>query len=142
MLGLPLRMLGPISVVLHIPSGPEVLPILSSLAVTYHADPSLARQVDVHLVTSTFDRQLNAWRNMARAYARTQYIMMLDIDLAIRTDLNAAFKDVMDDRQGLGKDMRDGNIALVVPAFEYASKEVEPENWLEFPQTKEVSHCV
>ncbi|KAG2055622.1 hypothetical protein BDR06DRAFT_953950 [Suillus hirtellus] len=33
-----------------------------------------------YLVLTFFDRQLNTWRNAARLFTRTEFVMMLDVD--------------------------------------------------------------
>ncbi|KAG1860813.1 glycosyltransferase family 49 protein [Suillus subluteus] len=57
--------------------------------------PAMSTYVDIHLVLTPFDRQLNTWRNAARLFARTEFVMMLD----------------------------EGHAALVVPAFEYVKQQ-------------------
>lgn len=91
--------------------------------------------VDVHLVLSPFARQLNTWRNAARLFARTEFVMMLDVDFAICTDFRSHI------RAGLvsevGRNLRDGHAALVVPAFEYLNQQdgIDPDT---FPSDKKV----
>ena len=74
--------------------------------------------------------------------------MMLDVDLAIRTDLRGALKGVLskaaeEGEEGqLAREMRSGIGALVVPAFEYSDPKREPEDWKEFPADKQVSRGV
>ena len=74
--------------------------------------------------------------------------MMLDVDLAIRTDLRSALKGVLSkaEEEGeegqLAREMRSGMGALVVPAFEYRDTKREPEDWKEFPADKQVSCAV
>lgn len=89
--------------------------------------------VDVHLVVDSFDRQFNTWRNIARFFARTDYVMMLDIDFSLCTNFRKAIresKEVMDK-------LREGLSAFVVPVFEYAKhKDGFDEN--NFPRDKQV----
>lgn len=79
----------------------------------------MARFVDVHLVMDSFDRQFNTWRNIARLFARTDFVMMLDIDFAICTDFRSAIRA----NQAVMDKLREGNSAFVIPAFEYVNQE-------------------
>lgn len=75
----------------------------------------MSKYVDVHLVIDSFDRQFNTWRNIARLFARTDYVMMLDVDFAICTDFRRGVRESADVMRKLGE----GNSVFVVPAFEY-----------------------
>lgn len=77
----------------------------------------MSAHVDVHLVIDNFERQFNMWRNVARLFARTDYIMMLDVDFALCTDFRRAIRS---SEQVVGK-LKDGNAAFVIPAFEYTN---------------------
>lgn len=93
----------------------------------------MSRFVDVHLVVDSFDRQFNTWRNIARFFARTDFVMMLDIDFAPCTDFRTAVrqsKPIMDK-------LREGLSAFVIPAFEYKDYK-EGQNQLAFPRDKRV----
>ena len=46
----------------------------------------MKKYVDVHLVVDNFERQFNMWRNVAKFFARTNYVMMLDVDFHPCTD--------------------------------------------------------
>ncbi|KAG2055634.1 hypothetical protein BDR06DRAFT_953974 [Suillus hirtellus] len=59
--------------------------------VSAHVEPSatyallddlhdLYASINIHLVLTPFDRQLNTWRNAARLFTRTEFVMMLDVD--------------------------------------------------------------
>lgn len=88
--------------------------------------------VDVHLVIDSFDRQFNTWRNISRFFARTNFVLMLDIDFHICTDFRTAMrknKRVMDR-------LREG-AAFVIPAFEYV-KYAEGLDQTAFPKDKKV----
>ncbi|KAG6920176.1 hypothetical protein DXG01_004945 [Tephrocybe rancida] len=110
------RYQGPISVTIHVGNTTsEIRAVLRSLKSLYSTSRSMATYVDVHLVVDSFDRQFNTWRNIARLFARTDYIMMLDVDFYLCTDFRTFIRKtphVMDK-------LRRGNAALVVPAFEY-----------------------
>lgn len=89
--------------------------------------------VDVHLVMDAFDRQFNTWRNVARFFARTDFIMMLDIDFALCTDFRTAMRESKPIMEKLGQ----GDAAFVIPAFEYANH-AEGTDPARFPKDKKV----
>lgn len=79
----------------------------------------MSSYVDVHLVIDNFDRQFNMWRNVAKFFSRTNYVMMLDVDFAICTDFRSRILNspvVLDE-------LDSGRAAFVVPAFEFAKQE-------------------
>ncbi|KAF9485941.1 hypothetical protein BDN70DRAFT_822694 [Pholiota conissans] len=107
---------GPISVAVHIRDVPEhVHEILQSLHEMYASSPLMSTFVDVHLVVDAYDRQFNTWRNIARLFARTDFVMMLDIDFYPCTD----FRFVVRRSSTISDKLYAGRAALVVPAFEY-----------------------
>jgi glycosyltransferase-like protein LARGE len=81
----------------------------------FDINPDVRQYVDVHLIIDPFDRQFNLWRNVAKLYARTDYIMMLDVDFYLCTDFRHR---VLSNPSVLAK-LDAGRTALVVPAFEY-----------------------
>lgn len=108
-------------------------------------------------------RQFNVWRNTARLFARTEFVMMLDVDFAVCTDWRQAVRDAlrgMEDttqREGTNggedtgprislrslevvRELKEGRAALVVPAFEYANLE-DGMDQRKFPRDKEVLLC-
>lgn len=101
----------------------------------------MAKYVDVHLVLDTFERQFNTWRNIARLFARTEYVMMLDVDFYLCTP---RFREVL--RTSIGgmggrdalKMFKKGMAAFVLPAFEYL-KYAEGRDFKTFPNSKRVS---
>ena len=121
----------------------------------YTSSPDFSTYVDVHLVLSPFEtsegsRQFNAWRNLARLYARTDFVMMLDVDFVPCTDFRSFIKQNLKGRLlGLGVDearrfmeqFTQGRAAFVVPAFEYARQEdgMDPDT---FPRDKTVGHLM
>ena len=146
-------LLGPISVTIHVSL--LSLDILVDLHTMYTSSPDFSTYVDVHLVLSPFQvsegsRQFNAWRNLARLYARTDFVMMLDVDFVPCTDFRSFIKHNLKDhlrgpeandtgaRKLIERFIR-GNLAFVVPAFEYARQEdgLNPET---FPRNKAVSY--
>ena len=121
----------------------------------YTSSPDFATYVDVHLVLSPFEvsegsRQFNAWRNLARLYARTDFVMMLDVDFVPCTDFRSFIKHNLkehllglgaDNTRGIMERFSQGNVALVVPAFEYSRQEdgINPDT---FPRDKTVSRLM
>ncbi|KAF8653335.1 hypothetical protein AX16_004035 [Volvariella volvacea WC 439] len=112
------RYQGPISVTVHIKNTTPrmVNDLLASLDKLYTSSDKMKRQVDMHLVIDPFDRQFNMWRNIARFFARTEFVMMLDIDFYICTD----FRRSILENKHLLEQLREGNSAYVIPAFEYS----------------------
>jgi len=90
--------------------------------------------VDVHLVVDAFDRQFNTWRNIARLFARTDFVMMLDIDFYPCTD----FRSVVKRSSTILDKLYAGSAALVIPAFEYVDFH-EGTNYANFPTKKTVN---
>ncbi|KAG1148935.1 hypothetical protein G6F37_011515 [Rhizopus arrhizus] len=126
------RYQGPISVAIHINDDATKQTILNDLHAMYQTNPDMGRFVDIHLVVDKLDRQFNMWRNVAKFFARTEYIMMLDVDFHLCTDFRQSLRkhtDLMDI-------LRQGKGAVVVPAFEYLAEE-DGEDWRTFPTTKE-----
>ena len=159
------------------PDSPS-LAVLQDLHNLYHSTPHFATYVDVHLAFSPFSRksqdgdgeggrQFNVWRNVARLFARTEFVMMLDVDFAVCTDWRTAVRRALQDAKNLdsrevtakaalsrrsqamassnseespvevARMLREGSAALVVPVFEYISQEDGEDQWT-FPQSKEV----
>ncbi|KAI0075219.1 hypothetical protein K474DRAFT_1709190 [Panus rudis PR-1116 ss-1] len=186
------RYQGPISVTIHIPMPdantrkPDTLSAfqksLRDLHALYSSSPYFAAYVDVHLALSPFSRtikntgtstedpdgqgeggrQFNVWRNVARLFARTEFVMMLDVDFAVCTDWRTSTRNSLRklrnganwdehsmDAMNLGPSavnetakmeifsmLKDGTAALVVPAFEYISQE-DGADQQTFPRDKE-----
>ncbi|KAF9526662.1 glycosyltransferase family 49 protein [Crepidotus variabilis] len=131
---------GPVSVTVHIKDmGEHVQVVLDTLHKMYTSSPLVATYVDVHLVVDNFDRQFNTWRNIARMFARTQYIMMLDIDFYPCTDFRNLLKQGRNPDSPVNQTMlemvRDGRAALVIPAFEYRDFEAG-RRYRDFPTKK------
>lgn len=126
--------IGPISVTVHIKDIAEhVSEVLESLREVYTSSELMMTFVDVHLVVDAFDRQFNTWRNIARLFARTDFVMMLDIDFFPCTD----FRSVIKRSSTILDKLHDGRAALVIPAFEYVDFH-EGSNYAAFPTTKRV----
>lgn len=92
--------------------------------------------MDVHLVIDPFPRQFNTWRNAARLWARTRWVMMLDVDFAVCTDFRAAIRGI-GGVGGEGRRVLDEGGGLVIPAFEY-TRASEGVNASTFPTDKPV----
>ena len=125
---------GPISAAVHVVPGDSHV-VLDALHDLYTSTPGMSSFVDVHLVFSPFARQLNTWRNAARLFARTEFVMMLDVDFAICTDFRSHVRANLDSE--FGRRLRDGYAALVVLAFEYVNQQdgIDPHT---FPSDKKV----
>ncbi|PPQ88458.1 hypothetical protein CVT25_011584 [Psilocybe cyanescens] len=123
---------GPISVTVHIKDVAEhVQAVLESLRELYTSSETMMTFVDVHLVVDAFDRQFNTWRNIARLFARTDFVMMLDIDFYPCTD----FRSVVRRSSTILDKLYAGRAALVVPAFEYVDFH-EGTSYASFPNKK------
>lgn len=146
-------LLGPISVTIH--ASLLSLDILVDLHAMYTSSQDFSTYVDVHLVISPFQksegsRQFNSWRNLARLYARTDFVMMLDVDFVPCTDFRSFIKhNLREHLLGLGADetrrlmerFTQGSVAFVVAAFEYTRQE-DGTNPDAFPRGKTVRHLV
>ncbi|KAG7091027.1 hypothetical protein E1B28_010088 [Marasmius oreades] len=123
---------GPISVTIHVKNNAlHIHDFLDSLHSLYTSTPLMARNVDVHLAIDSFDRQFNTWRNIARFFASTDYVMMLDIDFFLCTDFRSAIRA----SGSVIKKLREGNSAFVIPAFEYVDHS-EGVDYTNFPKDK------
>ncbi|KAJ7668542.1 glycosyltransferase family 49 protein [Mycena polygramma] len=123
---------GPISVTIHVKNTTEhVHELLDSLHTLYLSSPKMVSNVDVHLVIDAFDRQFNTWRNLARFFARTDFVMMLDIDFSPCTDFRTAIRN----SKAAMEKLRTGTAAFVIPAFEYP-KHADGTDESKFPRSK------
>ncbi|KAI8877117.1 glycosyltransferase family 49 protein [Backusella circina FSU 941] len=125
------RYKGPISCAIHVNDDHTKDTILSDLHDIYKENPDMGRYVDIHLVVDKFDRQFNMWRNVAKFFARTDYIMMLDVDFHLCTDFRTSIRG----NPALMDILRSGKGALVVPAFEYLEED-DGMDWRDFPKDK------
>jgi hypothetical protein len=131
---LTISLTGPISVTIHVKSTPADLETLfDSLHTLYTSTPSMSMYVDVHLIVDPFDRQFNTWRNIARLFARTDYVMMLDVDFAVCTDFRRSLRE----SPAVMNKLKDGGSAFVIPAFEYV-KFKDGLDQSTFPKDKQV----
>ena len=167
-----------------LPPGHPSLQTLHELDDLYHSSPDFITYVDVHLAYSPFSRsirergdisdisngegegsrQFNVWRNVARLFAPTDFVMMLDVDFAVCTDWRTEVRDyllaldaqALDDspdllpenrtlpdalnatsKRDVYKRLKGGSAALVIPVFEYANLD-DGTNQETFPKSKEV----
>jgi len=125
---------GPISVVIHIDHSPDVGMATSPVKIlqTLRASNRKVReQVDVHLITtpathrqSNVNQQGNLHRNIARFFARTDYVLLLDADGALPvTDVTKSFALY----PGWMEKLRTGNV-FVLPGFTVSMTPVDQEN--------------
>ncbi|KAI8391620.1 glycosyl-transferase for dystroglycan-domain-containing protein [Radiomyces spectabilis] len=122
---------GPISAAIHVNDNEDKENVINELRTLYKDNPDMRRYVDIHLIVDQFDRQFNMWRNVAKFFARTDYIMMLDVDFHLCTN----FRQRIRNNPKIMDMLRSGNTALVVPAFEYVVQE-DGLDWQTFPTTK------
>ncbi|KAH6914332.1 glycosyl-transferase for dystroglycan-domain-containing protein [Coprinopsis sp. MPI-PUGE-AT-0042] len=126
------RYRGPISVTFHVNNDTQqVHKTLETLQAMYTSSATMMRYVDIHLVVDSFDRQFNTWRNIARLFARTNFVMMLDIDFYLCTD----FRSTLRTNAWARRKLEEGLSAFVVPAFEYVDSR-EEHSFETFPVTK------
>jgi len=112
------RYQGPVSVTIHVTNNEGREELLESLDALYTTSPYMSTYVDVHLVIDNFDRQFNMWRNVAKFFARTDYVMMLDVDFWVCTD----FRNRILSSPAIMSKLREGTAAFVVPAFEFTKQ--------------------
>ncbi|MBW0469649.1 hypothetical protein O181_009364 [Austropuccinia psidii MF-1] len=126
------RYQGPISATVHISDSIESLEsTLTSLKELYGSSESMTTWVDIHLVVDPFERQFNMWRNVAKFFSRTKFVMMLDVDFWICTN----FRQRILNSPHLMDQLEAGKSAFVVPAFEY-TKQSDGVNPSSFPSDK------
>ncbi|KAF8678953.1 Glycosyl-transferase for dystroglycan [Rhizoctonia solani] len=127
----------PVSAAVHISSTNTTRrnDLLASLHAIYTSSPLFSQWVDIHVVMDQHDRQFNMWRNVARLYARTDWVMMLDVDFAVCTGVRDRFTSALKKRGEFWELARGGKVAFVVPAFEYVVQE-DGKDWRTFPRTK------
>ncbi|KAI8967627.1 glycosyl-transferase for dystroglycan-domain-containing protein [Mycotypha africana] len=126
------RYKGPISAAIHINDNSQKEEILAELKEIISSNSHVRRYVDIHLIIDNYDRQLNMWRNTAKLYARTDYIMMLDIDFYLCTD----FRNEILTNDTLLQLLDNGHSALVIPAFEYILQS-DGFDYRTFPKSKD-----
>ncbi|KAG0002912.1 hypothetical protein BGZ79_002066 [Entomortierella chlamydospora] len=117
---------GPISAVLHVDhptDEPGALNPITRLHTMRNSNPKIRNQVDIHLITTpqthrrpastTVQQQSNLHRNLARFFARSDFVLLLDADGSLpATDVAKSFKE---NPQWMDK-LRTGNV-FVLPGF-------------------------
>ncbi|KAG0304935.1 hypothetical protein BGZ98_004812 [Dissophora globulifera] len=118
------RFPGPISAVLHIDHPTTNTPGYSNPIKRLHAmrasNPKLRQQVDIHLITTPAShrqapvlQQTNMHRNIARFFARSDFVLLMDADGSVpMTNVAKSFADFP---QWMDK-LRSGNV-FVLPGF-------------------------
>lgn len=124
-------MIGPISAAIHVNDDDSKQEVLDELHAVYQSNPDMQSYVDIHLMLDNFDRQFNLWRNVAKFFARTDYIMMLDVDFHLCTN----FRQRIRNDPKIMSLLDSGTAALVVPAFEYVAGD-DGLDWRTFPTSK------
>ncbi|CAO3645969.1 unnamed protein product [Mucor hiemalis] len=123
---------GPISAAIHVLDDKDKVATIKELGKIYSSNPDMQKYVDVHLIIDKFDRQFNMWRNTAKLFTRSDYLMMLDVDFHLCTD----FRRSIFNNPALTKMLQSGKTAIVVPAFEYVDQK-DGDDWRTFPVKKE-----
>lgn len=94
------------------------------------ASEAMRTWVDVHLVIEDPQLQLNRWRNVARFYARTDYVVMHDVDFWLPSGIRSKFKEPK-----LLAALKEGKQAFAIPCF-YALNDELAEQPQNYPETK------
>lgn len=106
---------GPISVAMHVPTN-SYLSIMDTLDTWIQQNRAfLSKHIDIHIITDNYPRQFNYWRNVARLYAQSTYILMLDVDFAVMTPVSSHILSNPLYMSMLTK----GSAALILPAVEF-----------------------
>ncbi|KAF9581161.1 hypothetical protein BGW38_001927, partial [Lunasporangiospora selenospora] len=127
------RFPGPISAVLHIEHPSDLnnansaMNPIKSLHTMRASNPKLRQQVDIHLITTPpthrqtpILQQSNLHRNLARFFARTDFVLMLDSDGSL--PMTNVAKSFADHPQWMEK-LRTGNV-FVLPGFNVSNTPV------------------
>ncbi|KAF8976187.1 hypothetical protein BGZ46_008470 [Entomortierella lignicola] len=122
---------GPISAVLHVDHStdePGALNPITRLHTMRNSNPKIRNQVDIHLITTpqthrrpvaTAQQQSNLHRNLARFFARSDFVLLLDADGSLpATDVALSFKE---NPQWMEK-LKTGNV-FVLPGFVVSTTE-------------------
>ncbi|CAO3650467.1 unnamed protein product [Cunninghamella blakesleeana] len=123
---------GPISAAIHINDDETKDEVIAELHDYFDKNSDMQKYVNIHLIIDTFDRQFNMWRNVAKFFALTDYIMMLDVDFHLCTN----FRQRILNNPQITSMLDAGKTALVVPAFEYLLQE-DGLDARTFPTTKQ-----
>ncbi|KAI8647199.1 glycosyl-transferase for dystroglycan-domain-containing protein [Parasitella parasitica] len=122
---------GPISAAIHVLDDQDKVNTIKELGKIYSSNSDMQKYVDIHLIIDKFDRQFNMWRNTAKLFTRTDYLMMLDVDFHLCTD----FRKTIFGNPTISGMLAAGKTAIVVPAFEYLNSK-DGMDWRTFPTKK------
>ena len=82
--------------------------------------PTVSERVDVHLISSDHALQQNTWRNVARAFALTDWVLLWDADFEPCTDFQQGLDEFRRTAPKPAVDKLDkGQAALIIPPFEW-----------------------
>ncbi|KAI8370358.1 velvet factor-domain-containing protein [Radiomyces spectabilis] len=116
---------GPISATLHVPSDENTASELQSIQHLYQQEPPLFNHVDIHLAFTAGQLSIqfprNAERNLARLFARTDFVMDIPSHIVPASELRktlAANKDKFDSL------LRHGDL-LIIPTFGFPEYDKE-----------------
>ena len=116
---------GPLSVVYSMSPDESLLQLQQTLS----ESKLLRNAANIHLAVSDFPRQLNAWRNLARRLADTEFVLMVDADLVLRGEgldrihLHSSVLALRRlERQTRMDGELDAQLGMVIPAFEWSDE--------------------
>ncbi|CAM0140086.1 hypothetical protein VKS41_005751 [Umbelopsis sp. WA50703] len=122
---------GPVSAVLHIESTshmpPDTTALLFRIRHMHESNPSMRAHTDVHLIitppreNTKFSLPMNQNRNLARLFARSEFVVHVDSDVMHLTDL----ADTLASKREQYKDFLLKGDVLVVPSFIHTTDEEE-----------------
>jgi len=105
---------GHMSITFHV-SKESKLKDIRSLEAALQKNPDLASNGDIHFVVDDLPYQFNLWRNIARLYSPSEYVIMLDVDFVPDAQL---YDRLMENWEVMQKDM-DNKKAFIIPAFQF-----------------------
>jgi len=119
---------GPISATLHITAqkfSPESISAFHHITQTYSRNSALYKHVDIHLIVTPLTLpqlslvNINMDRNMARFFARSDFVLHLEPGVFPMTNIHATFR-----KESYLQSMRDGDV-FVLPVFAFANNLTE-----------------
>jgi len=105
---------GHMSITFHV-SKKSKLEDIRSLQTALQKNPDLASNGDIHVVVDDLPYQFNLWRNIARMYSPSEYVIMLDVDFVPDAQL---YDRLMENWEVMQRDM-DNRKAFIIPAFQF-----------------------
>jgi hypothetical protein len=130
MLSVPPLTPGPTSVTYHLRT-PE---LLSTIDEMWSQHPTMYQNVDIHVYITPHLREFNTHRNIARLFARTDYMLQVGIDFTTTTDFRGR---VLGNATLMGM-LESGDNVLVLPAFQYREHANAEPALEDFPKSKKV----